>query len=116
MKSLGNTWSISSIYLALSGMIIVGIRLISSPCTRHLQPEDVGSTGVSAAKLEVDGPRLEGGSLRFSERSKDRRAPGHARSDSIPRAQPCRSHRAVAGGASSNGRRPNHELADKIAG
>lgn len=58
MKAATNPWSMSSAILALTGMIIVGIGLYFILLRPPLLPEDIRYMRLSAAELEVIGPRL----------------------------------------------------------
>ena len=58
MKATVNPWTMSSITLALAGMIIAGIGLYFIALRPPLLPEDVRYMDLSVAELEAIGPRL----------------------------------------------------------
>jgi hypothetical protein len=58
MKATANPWTMSSITLALAGMIIAGIGLYFIALRPPLLPEDVRYMDLSVAELEAIGPRL----------------------------------------------------------
>ncbi len=121
MKPLGNTWTFASIFLALSGMIIVGIRLyfiVLGPafaargCALY-RPVGCPARNYRAARGRwlaqvfrvLGGYAFAIGVLLVTLAATAFRA-----------RNPAAVTGAVAGGASSNGRSPNHELADTISG
>jgi hypothetical protein len=59
MKVAHNSWPASSIFLALSGGLLIGMGLYFLLLRPPLLPEDVRYMGLSAAQLDAVRPRLE---------------------------------------------------------
>jgi hypothetical protein len=59
MKVVGHSWAASSILLALSGVLLIGVGLYFVLLRPSLLPEDMRYMGLSAAQLDAVRPRLE---------------------------------------------------------